>query len=62
MKKEELLVYEAPTITEFISWSWGQNLAARYLDWKINRKWERYQFRLNRERYFKELLGEVNKD
>lgn len=26
-----------------ISSPWGQRLVAKYLAWKVNRKWERYQ-------------------
>ena len=55
MKREELLVYEMPTIAEFISFEWGQTIIAKYTAWKINRKWKRYQVRLARDRFFKAL-------
>lgn len=53
MEKEELLEYEMPTIGEFISIKWVQELVARYLAWKINRKWRRYIYRLERTKFFK---------
>ena len=57
MKREiDLLVYEAPTYTEFISWNWLQNIVAKILANRINRKMKRYEYRLKREKYLKHLL------
>jgi len=56
MKKEDLLWYEAPAITEKISIDWIQNIMARYIAWKINRKWERYQKRLKRALFLENLI------
>ncbi len=51
MEKKELLLYEAPTISEFISVGFLQTLTARYIAFKVNRKWERYQKRLRRAEF-----------
>lgn len=62
MKKEELLIYEVPTISGFISNKWLQELVAKYLAWKINKKWRRYEYRIHRSKYLaklKDILGEV---
>ncbi len=55
MNKKELVVYEAPSITEFISWGWLQDLMARYIAWTVNRKWDRYQYRLRRNEMMQRL-------
>jgi hypothetical protein len=54
MKKEDLLIYELPTIAESISFSWGQEIIAKYLARKINRKWKRYEHRLKRAKYLQD--------
>ena len=46
MERNELLIYEMPLMAEFVSNSLLQEIIARYLAWKINRKWKRYQIRL----------------
>ena len=56
MKKEELILYESPTIAEFISLDWLQEIIAKYLAWKINRKWARYQYRLARHEFFNQKI------
>ena len=66
MKKEDLVIYEAPTITEFISWGWLQDLVARYIAWTVNRKWDRYQYRLRRNELMqrlklKEIINSIGK-
>lgn len=58
MKKEELVIYEAPTITEFISIDWVQNLMAKYIAWTVTRKYNRYEQRLKR----RELLELSHKE
>lgn len=55
MEKKDLLEYESPSISEFISIGWMQELIARYLAWKINRKWKRYEYRLARKEYIEGL-------
>lgn len=52
MKKEELLIYEAPWYSDYISWDWLQNIIAKRLANKINRKWKRYEFRVKRNKFF----------
>lgn len=51
----ELLKYETPSIAEFVSWEWLQNIISRYLAWKINRKLKRYNMRCTREEWLKSL-------
>jgi len=53
MKKSELLEYEMPTITEFISNKFLQDIIARYLVSKVNRKWKRLLKRKEREKYLR---------
>lgn len=59
MNKTELLTYEAPFISEYVSIGWIQTILARYLAWKINRKLARYEKRLERVRFIKSNV--VNK-
>lgn len=46
-----LLKYELPSIAEYCSISWIQEVIARYPAMKIDRKWVRYQKRLQREKF-----------
>lgn len=48
MKKEELIIYEMPSWFSYISWSWAQELAARYLVWIVNRKYNLYKSRITK--------------
>lgn len=50
-EKQVLLKYELPSIAEYCSISWIQEIIARYTAMKINRKWARYQKRLQREKF-----------
>ena len=61
MEKKELLEYECPFIAEFISNNRLQDLIAKYLVWKVNKKWKRYENRLARREYFKDRLKPNNK-
>lgn len=54
MKEEELLMYEAPSITEYISIPWMQNIVARYIVWKVNRKMRRFKERNLRAKFINE--------
>ncbi len=54
MTPHELLKYELPAITEYISWDWLQSLIARYYAYKVNRKYYRYEKRLYREKWLRE--------
>jgi len=51
--KQELLEYEAPWYSEWISWDWLQTVIAKRLAKKINKKYERYLYRLKRNEFFK---------
>jgi hypothetical protein len=51
---KDLATYEMPTITEFISIGWLQNICASYLAWKVNKKIRRYNKRIERVKYLKE--------
>jgi len=48
MKREEIILYEAPALSEYIGVGWMQDILARYLSWKVTRKWNRYTKRLER--------------
>ena len=52
-EKQVLLKYELPSMAEYCSIGWVQEIIARYTAMKINRKWARYQKRLQRERFLK---------
>ena len=54
MKPEELLKYELSSIAEFCSIGWMQSVLAWWYAKKVNRKWKRYNVRLNREKYLRE--------
>jgi len=56
MTKQELCQYEAPSITEYISNDFLQGVIAKYIAFKVNRKWQRYQKRLQREVFIKRYL------
>lgn len=53
LDKESLLLYEAPAITEFISIGWMQTLLAKWLAWKVSRKIDRWNKRIDRANYLK---------
>jgi hypothetical protein len=53
-QKEFLIVYEMPLWYEFISVRWIQNLLARMIAFKINRKLARYNERVERKKWLKE--------
>jgi len=56
MKIEELLIYECPSIAEYISFNWVQNIVAKYLSYKINRKLNRYNNRIERSEMLKPFI------
>ena len=56
MKKEELVIYECPSIAEYISFNWGQNIVGKYLSYKIKRKLKRYNKRIEREKMLKSFI------
>lgn len=49
MPPKELIEYECPSISEYISWNWVQVIIGHYVAWKVARKWLRYQHRLDRK-------------
>jgi len=51
MTKEELILYEMPFFVEFISINWLQDIIARYIGWKVNRKFNRFARRKNLIKY-----------
>jgi len=55
MNKKDLVLYEAPWITEWIWFDWGRSLLAKVVARRINKKWRRYQFRLKRTAFFESL-------
>jgi hypothetical protein len=57
MDANELLRYEAPSWTEYIGFQWGQAIVARYLAKKVNRKLQRYNTRLRREKFITGKAG-----
>lgn len=56
MKKEELAIYETPLIAEFISNKFLQNIMARYIAWKVNKKWERLVKRNERAEWLSKII------
>lgn len=56
MEKKELLVYECPSIAEYVSFNWGQSIIGKYLSYKINRKIKRYNKRIKREQFLKQFI------
>jgi len=56
MTKEELLVYELPSITEYVSWSPLQKIIARYTVWKVDTKVKRLNKRQDRVRFLNSFL------
>jgi hypothetical protein len=53
MNRKQLLTYELPSISEYISFGWGQSIIAYFVGRKINRKLKRYNKRLEREKFVK---------
>lgn len=51
MKANELIKYELPPITEYISNRWLQGLIGKYYGRKVIKKLERYKKRLQREEW-----------
>lgn len=51
MNEEELLKYELPSISEYISIGWMQEIIARLTANRINRKLRRYKKRKEREEF-----------
>ena len=49
---EEILQYELPLITEYVSWPPLQTVIARYTAWKVNLKMKRYEKRRSRQALF----------
>ena len=60
MKKEDLTIYEVPSIAEHISISWVQDIIARYTAWRVNTKWNRYVRTLERQKFIEscEILND----
>ena len=61
MKKEDLTVYEVPSIAEYVSNSFLQDIIARYTAWRVNTKWNRYVRRLERQKFIEscEILNDA---
>jgi len=55
MDINKLLKYEMWSIAEWVSWDWLQNILARLVANKVNRKLRRYNKRTERENYFGSL-------
>lgn len=48
MKKEEIMFYEASnSLAPYCSYDFLQKIIAKYLAWKVNRKWKRFEYRQN---------------
>lgn len=54
--KDFLLIYELPTMAEFISVGWMQQIIANHLAHKINRKMKRYNNRPFRKAELRERI------
>jgi hypothetical protein len=61
MKKEDLTVYEVPSIAEHVSNPFLQDIIARYTAWRVNSKWNRYVRRLERQKFIEscEILNDA---
>ena len=53
MDNKELIKYELPSMAEFISIKWLQNIIGWYYGKMINRKLKRYNKRLQRDEFLK---------
>jgi len=51
MDIDKLLKYEMWSIAEWVSWGWLQNIIAKLVAIKINRKLRRYNKRIEREKF-----------
>ena len=56
MEIKHLEIYEAPTISEFVGNDYLQNIIAKYIAWKINKKVARYNKRIERDRIIRKIL------
>ena len=56
MTPQELIKYELPSYTEYVSIGWLQNIIARYYCKKVNKKYARYKMRLQREKFIKSII------
>lgn len=54
--KNLIILYDTPSIAEWISFEWGQTLVAKYLAWKVSRKLDRYLKRKKREEFIRSFL------
>lgn len=59
MKIEDLLIYESPTISERLDYKWMQDIMSKYLAWKVNRKWKRYQRRIKTAELVRNMLNKT---
>jgi len=54
--KDLIILYDTPTLAEFVGFKWGQDIIAKYLAWKVGRKLDRYIRRKEREDFIKSYL------
>lgn len=57
MNTNKMIKYEMPWIAEFISINWLQDVVARYVAFKVSRKIKRYNHRIEREKWVKQLIS-----
>lgn len=57
MDFKSLIEYEAPAIAEYISNKYFQNIVAKYLSWKIEKKLLRYRARKKTEEELRKILS-----
>ena len=53
MNKIDLVLYETPAIAKYISIGWIQNILAKYVAKKVNRKVKRYEDTIKTKEYLK---------
>jgi hypothetical protein len=58
LDKKALVEYELPVWAEYVSVDWIQTVIARYIAWKVNRKWSRLLKRRQRGKLLEILRRE----
>jgi hypothetical protein len=61
LDKRDLLLYELPEISKYADYGWMREIIAKYLAWKINRKYARYLYRLDAPNRIQKMKDELSK-
>lgn len=60
--QEELVMYELPSISEYISIGWMRTIIARYCAFKIKRKMIRYKNRVDLDNFIKGIKEQQHRE